>query len=273
MTASISQVLNKFKQFKNLEILDVEILLAHVLGKNRTYLVTRSDELISSENYHEFLRLINLLSQQIPVAYLIGKQEFWSLDFKVNKDTLIPRADTETLVATALDLINHNKYKKILDLGTGSGCIALALASEVPNLKITAVDNSLKALKVARENARNLQIDTVKFIHCNWFENIKDKFDLIVSNPPYVASNDHHLTNLSYEPQSALVSGRDGLDDIKKIIQSSKDFLKPIAHLVIEHGFDQGLRVRQLFHKYQFSNIKTHLDLAKNERVTTGKVG
>ncbi len=261
--------------------LDTELLLAHQLGQNRTTLRIWPDQKLEPEIATQFRAQIQQCASGQPVAYLIGKQGFWSLNLHVTPDTLIPRPETELLVELALERIPTDTVWDITDLGTGSGAIALAMAKERPNCRIWATDQSVDALKIAQRNAVENRIGNVQFLQGSWFEPFqisqtaqsskKRKFDLILSNPPYVAVDDPHLvTSIRFEPQSALVSGEEGLDDIEKILANSADYLRPNGQILLEHGFQQGEAVRELFQKNGFSDVFTQQDLAGLDRVTGG---
>lgn len=249
--------------------LDAEVLLAHVLGKNRTYLFTWPDKELSDTQKAEFERFIAERAEGQPVAYLTGTQEFWSMNFKVSEATLIPRPDTELLVEAVLNTLS-NQALTIADFGTGSGAIACALAQERPNWQISAVDQSKTALLIAKENALAHQLSNIHFIQGSWGKPCFEPFDAIVSNPPYIESNDPHLNqgDVAFEPRSALVSGDDGLDDIRLIIIDAKRLLKPGGALFFEHGYNQGEAVRSLLNENGFVDVKTIKDLSGHERVT-----
>ncbi len=255
--------------------LDAELLLAHCLDKNRTYLHIWPDAPISAAQYAHFTRLIEKRLEDYPVAYLVGTKAFWTLDLMVTPDVLIPRPETELLVETALNKISAIKSPSILDLGTGSGAIALAIASERPDANITAVDYSQAALTVAEKNAcENALSSQLTFIQSDWFENIpKDKpFDLIVSNPPYIDPKDPHLLgSIRHEPLQALVASNHGMDDIRLIIEKSADFLKNQSWILIEHGYDQAQATRDFFAQCGFSKTETLLDLNQHARLTMAK--
>lgn len=270
--------------------LDAELLLAHSLQVSRTYLFTWSDKLLDSQQQLAFETLLQQRLQGRPIAHLLGEREFWGLNLKVTADTLIPRPDSETLVEAVLELHQHaqssssssgtkleNKTDQtwsILDLGTGSGAIALALKSECPLCSVTAVDFSEKALQVASENALNLQLD-VDFLQSDWFSAIKatQLFDCIVSNPPYIEEADPHLLegDVRFEPITALTSGQDGLEDIRKITNQAWSFLKPNGWLLIEHGYHQAESVAEIFKIDHYSNVRGIKDLGGNPRVTLGQ--
>ncbi|MCF6300975.1 MAG: peptide chain release factor N(5)-glutamine methyltransferase [Proteobacteria bacterium] len=223
---------------------------------------------MSQTQYQSIIKLIRQVKQGKPLAYILGHKEFWSLKLTVNPNTLIPRPETETIIELALNL--STPPKTILDLGTGSGAIAVALALEFPRSQITATDISKEALKIARLNAKHHKLTNIEFVPGSWFDPIKTpkKFELIVSNPPYVAENDKHLPQLKYEPVQALVSKNKGLADIEKIIKTAFNYLNPDSHIMIEHGYQQKQAVQSLLHQYQYTNIKTTKDLAGLDRIS-----
>lgn len=260
--------------------LDAELLLAHVLDKPRSYFFTWPEALMTSEQMAQFVKLIDQRKAGRPIAYLTGQREFWSLLLKVTEATLIPRPDTELLVELALGLALHRKCSsdqntepkiKVADLGTGTGAIALALARERPDWEVTAIDKSPDALAVATENAVINDIRNTVFIEGSWCSPLgKSSMDMIVSNPPYICSNDPHLAegDVRYEPLSALVSGVDGLDDIRVIAEQSLQSLKPGGWILLEHGHDQGCPVQAILSQAGFTQIRTETDLAGHDRVT-----
>lgn len=250
--------------------LDADILLAHVLNVSRSYLLAFPEREVTENEKHQFEKLIAQRQKKIPIAYLTGHREFWSLDLIVTPDTLIPRPETELLVELVLSELKNTSKKIIADLGTGSGAIALAIASERPDWEIYATDRSENALKIAKLNAERLHFKNIFFAKGEWCGALPDiKFDAIVSNPPYIAAHDQHLENLSYEPQSALIADENGLRDIRYIIAEAKTYLQKNGLLMLEHGFDQAFKVRKLLAEYGYSNIKSHEDLARLERVTS----
>lgn len=255
--------------------LDAEILLAHVLLKTRTYLYTYPDANLTQAQWQTYQRLICQRSQGVPVAYLTGTREFWSLSLKVCEDTLIPRPETELLVELTLTQLADKPQAQILDLGTGSGAIALAFASEHPDWQITACDFSQGALQTAEENAARLGLTNIYFCHSDWFEKIaaQQRFDAIVTNPPYIAVNDPHLAegDVRFEPSLALVSGEDGLTAIKHIIKHSIARLKPDGLLLLEHGFDQKFAVMSMLNEYGYVQVQCWQDWQGNDRVSGGK--
>ncbi|WBA83062.1 peptide chain release factor N(5)-glutamine methyltransferase [Endozoicomonas sp. GU-1] len=259
--------------------LDAELLLAHVLHKPRSYFFTWPEALLTSEQMAQLVKLIDQRKAGHPIAYLTGQREFWSLQLKVTEATLIPRPDTELLVELALGLDstpdqNTESTMKVADLGTGTGAIALALARERPDWEVTAIDKSPDALAVAAENAVINDIRNTVFIEGSWCSPLAEgSMDMIVSNPPYICSNDPHLKqgDVRYEPLSALVSGVDGLDDIRVIAEHSLQSLKPGGWLLLEHGYDQGSPVQTILSRAGFTQIRTETDLAGHDRVTLAR--
>ncbi len=251
--------------------LDAELLLAHVLNQPRGYLFTWPERLLSDAEATTFRRLVNQRRDGVPVAYLIGQREFWHLTLKVTEATLIPRPDTELLVELALDLQPSQAAIKVADLGTGSGAIALALASERPHWYVVAIDKSSAALTVARENAINNGIPNTTFLKGLWCDSLAaGSMSMIVSNPPYIASADPHLMegDVRFEPISALASGADGLNDIRQIARQALPCLVSGGWLLLEHGHDQGAAVRNILTCAGFTEIRTETDLANHDRVT-----
>ena len=255
-------------------LLDAEVLLCHVLGKPRSHLRAWPEKELQRQEYTKFLQLINQRQQGVPIAYITGNREFWSRNFKVNPDVLIPRPDTELLVELSLNLIEKKPKIRLIDLGTGSGIIAITLSAECPDLEVFATDLSAKALTVARQNATSHQIKNIHFSQSCWFDDVaQSEFDLVISNPPYIEGNDPHLSqgDIRFEPESALISADQGLKDIKAISNQARRYLKANGTLLIEHGFDQQTAVQTIFNSYKYSNIKTHTDLSGNPRVTSGQ--
>ena len=285
---------------------EAQLLLQHVLNVNRAWLISHENDALEANIHEAFETLLQRRINGEPVAYILGYREFYGLKLKVTPDTLIPRPDTETLVEAALAKIpqNDNTYYpsfqrksessdfttldsdfrrndalKILDLGTGTGAIALAIAKHRPQASVTAVDASRAALDIAIENAENLKITNINYILSNWFsafsqENYKQKFDVIVSNPPYIEAHDTHLTqgDLRYEPIKALASGVDGLDAIRTIITNASQHLNPHGWLMLEHGYNQAESVASLLKQAGFTEINHAKDLAGIQRVTLGRL-
>ncbi|QGT94902.1 peptide chain release factor N(5)-glutamine methyltransferase [Pseudidiomarina andamanensis] len=253
--------------------LDAEVLLAHIVERDRTYLFTWSDRLLEPSEQERFAALIQQRQQGIPIAHLVGQREFWSLPLAVNDSTLIPRPDTEVLVEHALSLPLPVE-SAVLDLGTGTGAIALALKSSRPKWRVMAVDKMAEAVALAKQNAATLNL-AVDVKQSDWFAAIEaqQKFDLIVSNPPYIDANDPHLElgDVRFEPKSALVAANQGLSDIETIITKATGYLKPRGWLLIEHGWTQGAAVRELMQSAQFNAVTSIRDYANLERVTVGQ--
>lgn len=248
--------------------LDAQVLLAFVLQKETIYLMTWPERDISKDQQNAFEELIIQRLNGVPVAHLTGTREFWSLPLKVNNSTLIPRPDTEILVETALQYCS--KDARILDLGTGSGAIILALASELPNADCLGVDLSARAVQLALENGQDLKLSNVYFKQSNWFDAVDGLFDVIVSNPPYIEKGDVHLKqgDLRFEPLSALVADENGLADIRKIAQQAAKYLKNGGYLLFEHGFEQAVAVRELLTELGYVGVNTVKDYGGNDRVT-----
>ncbi len=276
--ASISQLIqNATKQltpFSDSARLDVELLLCSVLKKDRSFLHAWPEQELEQQQFNSFEKKFERRLQGQPVAHILGERGFWSLNLKVTKDTLIPRPDTERLVELALERIPENADWKILDLGTGSGAIALSLAKERPGIFVTATDQSEAALNIAKENAEKNHISNIEFIQSNWFEKLApQQFNMIVSNPPYIKEDDPHLTqgDVRFEPLSALTSGEEGLDDIRIIIKESQKYLTKEGGLLLEHGYDQADSVCDLLNKAGFSDVGNFKDDNDNPRVTLGR--
>ncbi len=256
--------------------MEARLLLQQVLGVNRAWLIAHANDVLQTNRDEKFQALLTRRLAGEPIAYLIQQREFYGLTLRVSPATLIPRPDSETLVEAALEKIPHPSAKPttVLDLGAGSGAIALAIAHNRPQASVLAVDASEAALAVAQNNARQLNLSNVQFALSDWYDNLAEqRFDLIVSNPPYIAQNDPHLSqgDLRFEPLSALAAGVDGLDDIRQILEQGLIHLKPQGWLMLEHGYDQGAAVRELMAQAGLVEIATRQDLGGNDRVTLGK--
>lgn len=277
--ASIAELIiwgeNKLQQISTSATLDTEVLLCWILHKERSYLRTWPEKFLSTSQITAFQALLNQRVDGVPIAYLIGKREFWSREFKITPEVLIPRPDTELLIETSLNLLSKIPAPKILDLGTGSGIIAITLAIELPYIQVLAVDKSTAALNIARENANIHKCNNIEFQVSSWLQNIPlQKFALIVSNPPYIAATDPHLQigDLRFEPQTALTSGIAGLDAITEIVINAAQYLTCNGWLLIEHGCTQKSAVQTLFQQYGYQNIQTYQDLSLLPRVTVGQL-
>jgi release factor glutamine methyltransferase len=254
--------------------LDARVLMEHVTGFSHADIIANSDTTLTEAQHTLFEELVDLRQSGTPVAYITGHREFWSMDFLVTPEILIPRPETETIVEQALEHIPEKQSITVADLGTGSGVIALAIAYERPHAQVIATDTSILALEVARVNEENLGLGNVELRQGHWLEALKGTLcDVIVSNPPYIRIDDPHLDkgDVRYEPTSALVSGNDGLDAIREIISNAPAHMKPGAWLLLEHGCDQGQRVRDLMSAAGYVTVATIEDLSKTERVTVGQ--
>lgn len=253
--------------------LDIELLLAECFQRDRTFLYTWPEKQLSDDQQTRFEELFARRLSGEPVAHILGEREFWSLPLEVNPSTLIPRPDTERLVEVVLDL-SLGKQSGALDLGTGTGAIALALASEYPEWKITAVDQSADAVDLASRNRDKLGFTHVDVLQSDWFSAIKgQRFNVIVSNPPYIDESDIHLKqgDVRFEPLSALVAPDQGLADIRYIAEQARHFLVSGGWLVVEHGYQQAKAVQDIFTQHGFVQVKTEQDYGANDRVTLGQ--
>lgn len=251
---------------------DAEILLAHQLGLSRGQLFTRLRESLRAADAEAFEELVARRAKQLPVAYLTGEKGFWTLTLKVTPAVLVPRPETELLVEWGLECLQGREAPSLADLGTGSGAIALALASELPEASVIATDASPEALAVARVNAADLGLERVAFHEGHWCEPLRGgSFDLIVSNPPYIRATDEHLPALRHEPLSALTDGGDGLQCLREIVAAAPVLLRPGGWLLLEHGYDQGEAVRDLLRQAGLAGIATRRDLGGQERATGGR--
>jgi release factor glutamine methyltransferase len=255
--------------------LDVELLLAAALGKPRSFLHTWPERIVSTEAAQAFEGYLKRRRTGEPVAYILGQQGFWNIDLEVATHTLIPRPETEMLVETALELVPGAIPHRLLDLGTGTGAIALSLAKDRPQWTVTAVDRVEEAVELAERNRQRLHLDNARVLQSHWFSAVEgQRFDVILSNPPYIASSDPHLVegDVRFEPSSALVSGDDGLDDLRLIVSQAPAHLEAGGWLLLEHGYDQGPAVRELLNRHGFEQIQTRRDLGDHERITFGRV-
>lgn len=252
--------------------LEAQLLLMHVLNVDRAWLIAHANETITPAQQAAFTDYCARRLHGEPIAYIVGSREFFGLPLSVTQATLIPRPDTETLVEAALNRLQAKH--RVLDLGTGSGAIALAIAKHAPTAAVTAVDASLAALNVAKQNAKNLGLPQVVFVHSDWFSALSGQvFDLIVSNPPYIEADDPHLQqgDLRFEPLTALAAGSDGLADLRTIIAQAGAHLQPGGWLLLEHGYQQAMAVRSLLQAAGFVGVQSLTDLAENDRVSLGQ--
>jgi len=260
---------------------EVQCLLQHVMGVGRAYLFAHPERVLNETEDARYQALLLRRKNGEPIAYIFGEREFFGLSFGVTPDTLIPRADTELLVELVLQSLppvsamkEEGCSMRVLDMGTGSGAIALSVAHQRPDVDVWACDASVAALDVARSNAQGLNIRTVKFVESNWFSAFNGQhFDIIVSNPPYIAANDHHLSqgDVRFEPLSALASGPDGLDDIRHIVAQAGAYLETNGWLMFEHGYDQAAQVRALLQTSGFVAVFSMKDLSGIERCSGGR--
>ena len=261
---------------QGLDRLDGHLLLSHLLERPRTWLLAHSDTELDAATRSRFEHTCLRRAQGEPLAYIVGEKEFFGLALQVSPAVLVPRPDTETLVQWALSTLAEQPVTSaavptVLDLGTGSGAIALAIAHAHPAAQVTAVDASEAALAIAQTNARALGL-TLRFALGSWFAPVAgQRFDLIVSNPPYIAEGDPHLPALQFEPRQALTAGPDGLDDLRQIIAQAPAHLSAGGWLLLEHGYDQAVAVTQLLHEQGFEQVSTHFDLGEQPRCTGGK--
>lgn len=270
--ATIAQALARASELEGLSDtprLDTEVLLAETLKQDKTYLYTWPERELSAEQYHTFMRLLQRRAEGIPVAHILGFKEFWSLSLEVSGETLIPRPETELLVELALQLFEKESERRVADLGTGTGAIALAIATERPAWQLWAIDCVVQAVKLAERNRERLGVDNLVCVVSDWLEGVPIRdFDLIVSNPPYINAGDPHLNqgDVRFEPESALVAGNDGLADIDVIARQARQKLKTGGYLLLEHGWQQRDRVMQLLDEQGYRNLVSHRDLAGQDR-------
>lgn len=253
--------------------LDVQLLLADVLGVNTSYFYTWPEKDVSDSDKTVFDRLLSERLKGKPIAYILGYQAFWSFELEVSESTLIPRPDTECLVEIALELIDQCQHPNVLDLGTGTGAVALAIASERSDARVTGVDLIPAAVELAQRNNLKLKLN-VNIHQSSWFDSVTEKgLDLIVSNPPYIDPEDHHLDegDVRFEPKTALIANQKGYSDIEIIAKDARLHLADSAWLAFEHGYDQGEGARQILEKNGYQSIETRKDYGGNDRVTLGQ--
>ena len=247
---------------------ELEILAREHLGVSKAKFIRKSDHIINSSLVSHLSDAHSRLKKGTPLAYLLGYKEFWSLDFQVNRNVLVPRPETELIIEKSIELANYGG--SVLELGTGSGAIAIALAKERPDLTITATDISAEALEVALKNAKKHKCE-INFEHTDWFSSLSGKWNLILSNPPYIAEGDPHIALLKMEPIVALVSGPTGFEALHGIIETADNFLESNGHLVLEHGIGQAQAINEKLASRNFSEITSHKDLANINRIVTAQ--
>ncbi|HEX9802256.1 MAG TPA: peptide chain release factor N(5)-glutamine methyltransferase [Gammaproteobacteria bacterium] len=271
---TLKQIAERLATVSDSARLDAELLLCHALGRPRSYLYTWPEQELDEEQAEALEKLVERRQGGEPVAHILGKREFWSLELAVSTDTLIPRPETELLVEAALARIPEQAEWAVADLGTGSGAIALAIASERPRCRITAVERSAGALAMARQNAQRLGLGNVEFLQGDWFAPLAGRrFQVILSNPPYIPDNDPHLSrgDLRFEPRSALAAGPDGLADLRQLVSGAPAFLCPPGWLLLEHGYDQGGAVTGLLDTAGYAEVADLTDLQGHGRVAVGR--
>ena len=252
--------------------LDSEILLMKALRVSRAYLYTYNEKVIPDSKKKLLEELVNRRMNKEPIAYILGKKEFWSRDFYINQHTLIPRPESEMLVELIIKANARKKISSILELGTGSGCISVSLAKELSHSQIVSTDICAKALEVANKNAQHYCVNNISFIKSDWFNKLDNqKFDCIVSNPPYIREDDPYLSELTFEPSKALVSGDDGLEAIEIISSNAAEYLSPEGKIFIEHGKDQKKEIQKIFELNNWRDIICHRDYGGLPRITTAK--
>ncbi|MFA7243273.1 MAG: peptide chain release factor N(5)-glutamine methyltransferase [Sulfuricellaceae bacterium] len=256
--------------------LEAQVLLCHALHQPRAWLIAHDRDALDGVRAQAYSALLERRLAGEPIAYILGEREFFGLNFKVTPAVLIPRPETELLVELALAHLPENRAARVLDLGAGSGAVAIAIAKHRPPADVVALDVSAAALEIAQENARRLMAANMRFLLSSWFDALPahERFDIIVSNPPYIAANDPHLRqgDLRFEPSAALASGKDGLDDLRTIVAGAPARLAPGGRLLFEHGYDQAERCRELLRQAGFAEISSSADLAGIERVTQGRL-
>jgi release factor glutamine methyltransferase len=278
MQPSIEQIIRQFSQLlavnSDTATLDVELLLAHSLGKDRTYLFTWSDRLVTEKEELIFKAFFSRRLEGEPIAYILERQAFWDLNLKTAEHTLIPRADTETLIEWVLELADSlPDQARVIDLGTGTGAIALSLANEFSHWDVQGVDLVPQAVELAQYNAKLNNLDQVRFFQGSWFDRVEGRFDLVVSNPPYIDPEDEHLSqgDVRFEPVSALVADNKGLADLELIADQSRCYLLEGGWLLMEHGYNQQQAVQQLLTRLGYQQVSTRIDLGGNPRITGGQ--
>jgi release factor glutamine methyltransferase len=269
---AIRQISEGLSAYSDSARLDAELIVAAALDHSRSWLLANLEQSLSESQLDYIQDLCRRRMQGEPMAYIIGHQEFWGLKFKVNADVLVPRPETEHLIEWILANFQDDHPLQVADLGTGSGAIGLSIAMERPLWWVDVTDFSPAALSTAKYNAEFHQLNNVEFFQGDWCKALPNRsYGILISNPPYIAENDSHLSGLTHEPTGALVSGPDGLNAIREIISQAKDFLTDSGYLVLEHGYDQAQEVTQLLRQHRFTDIQNHFDLAKKPRFVTAR--
>ena len=271
---ALSQAASQLDPVSSSPALDAEVLLSHVMAKHRAHLRARPEEQLSKEQKRAFEELVARRRSGVPIAYITGCREFWSLEFHVTPDTLIPRPETELVVELALLRLPAECTHRVADLGTGSGAIALAVAHERPGCTVIATDACPAALSIARWNAARLKVTNVEFHRGDWYQAVDNqRFHVLCSNPPYVREGDPHLTrgDLPHEPEAALVAGESGMEALQHIINDAQRHLHPGGWLILEHGYDQADEVTHRLRQKGFEDIESHSDIAGQARVAVGR--
>ena len=273
---ALSSVGDWLAHLEDIEKVAAELTLAHWLGVERTRIIGFPDTLVPACLHPQILTWAKALRQGVPLAYLTGQHGFWDMTLEVDTSVLVPRPETELLVEETLQIVRHSpssdRARKLLDLGTGSGAIAIALSRELPTWQVTGVDNQADSLTLAKRNAASFNAP-IRFVLSDWFSQLDDQWNIILGNPPYIAPDDPHLPGLQAEPRHALVADEEGLADIRHIAQTAPSFLQPGGWLMLEHGYDQGAQVRALFVGNGFEDVASIMDLGGHERVTRGRFG
>jgi release factor glutamine methyltransferase len=253
--------------------LDSEILMMKGLSVSRTYLHTHNEKIVPDSKIQTLEELVTRRMNKEPIAYILGKKEFWSRGFYINQHTLIPRPESEMLVELIIQTNSRKKISRILELGTGCGCISVSIAKELSHSQIVSTDICAKALEVANKNAQHYGVNNISFIKSDWFNGLENqKFDCIVSNPPYIRKDDPYLSELTFEPSKALVSGDDGLEAIEIIVSDAAEYLSPEGKIFIEHGKDQEKEIQKIFELNNWKDIICHRDLGGLPRITAAKI-
>ncbi|MBS0352048.1 MAG: peptide chain release factor N(5)-glutamine methyltransferase [Proteobacteria bacterium] len=270
---AIEWLCKQFASISDSARLDAEILMAHVLQRPRSWLRAHDDQALTQNQWLQLGLYSERRIKGEPIAYILGSKEFWSLELNVSPAVLIPRPETELLVEWVLDRFPKNTVLKVLDLGTGSGTIAIALAKERCQWTIDATDQSLMALDLAKKNSQTHRLTNINFYHGDWYQPLAGKkYDVIVSNPPYLANQDPHLKQLTFEPYEALVAGEQGFEDLQIIIEKAQNHLLPSGYLVLEHGYDQSQKVISFLEQKNLINIQVHQDYSGHPRFATAQL-